>query len=73
MLLGYLEVYTFVNKTLNSHVGPTRLHEKFLCDGLFDWAFGDDEDDLNKALLQASDKFESKVMLVQQKEFHPCL
>ena len=47
--------------------------KNFLCDGLFDWAFGDDEDDLNKALLQASDKFESKVMLVQQKEFHPCL
>ena len=32
-----------------------RLHEEFLCNELFDWAFGDDEDDLSEALLQASD------------------
>ena len=38
----------------------------FLCDKLFDWAFGDDEDDLNEALLQASNGFVSKIMLVQQ-------
>ena len=38
----------------------------FLCDKLFDWAFGDDEDDLNEALVQASDEFESKITLVQQ-------
>ena len=30
-----------------------RSHEDFLCDELFDWAFGDDEDDLNEAFLQA--------------------
>ena len=49
--------------------------KNFLCDELFDWAFGDDEDDLNEALLhvQAGDEFESKVMLVQQQEFHPRL
>ena len=47
--------------------------KNYLCDELFDCAFGDDEDDLNEALLQASDEFESKVMLVQQQEFHPCL
>ena len=29
----------------------------FLCDKLFIWAFGDDEDDLNEALLQANDEF----------------
>ena len=46
---------------LDSYVGPMRLHEKFLCDKLFDWAFGDDEDDLNEALLQASHEFESKI------------
>ena len=34
-----------------------RLDENFLPDKLFDWAFGDDEDDLNEALLQASDEF----------------
>ena len=61
-LRGYLGVDIFVNKTLNLHVIPTRLHGEFLCDELFDWAFGDDEDDLNKALLQASDEFESKIM-----------
>ena len=43
----------------------------FLCDKLFDWAFGDNEDDLNEALLQASDEFVSKIMLVQQ--LHPWL
>ena len=43
----------------------------FLCDKLFDWAFGDDEDDLNEALLQASDEFVLKIMLVQQ--LHPWL
>ena len=45
------------------HVRPTctRSHEEFLCDKLFDFAFGDDEDDLNKALLQASDEFETKI------------
>ena len=32
-----------------------------LCDKLFVWVFGDDEDDLNEALLQASDEFESKI------------
>ena len=31
----------------------------FLGAELFDWAFGDDEGDLNEALLQASDEFES--------------
>ena len=30
-------------------------------DELFDWAFGDNEDDLNEALLQTSDEFESKI------------
>ena len=30
--------------------------KNFLCDKLFNWAFGNDEDDLNKALLQASDE-----------------
>ena len=43
----------------------------YFCDKLFDWAFVDDEDDLNKALLQASDEFELKIMLVQQ--LHPWL
>ena len=33
----------------------------FLCDKLFDWAFGDDEDYLDKNLLQASDEIESKI------------
>ena len=33
----------------------------FLCNELFDWPFDDDENDLNKALLQASDEFESKI------------
>ena len=46
---------------LNGHVGTTKLHEKFLCNELFDLAFGDDEDDLNEALLQASDNFESEI------------
>ena len=32
-----------------------------LCDKLFDWAFGDNEDDLNEALLQESDGFESEI------------
>ena len=32
-----------------------------MCDELFDWAFGDDEDDLNEASLQASAEFESKI------------
>ena len=32
-----------------------------MCDALFDWAFGDDEDDLNEALLQASDEFVLKI------------
>ena len=50
----------FVNKTLNRHVGPTRSHEEFLFDKPFNLAFGNDEDDLNEALLQASDEFESK-------------
>ena len=50
-LLSYLVVDIFVNKTLNSHVESTRSHEEFLCDKLFDWIFGDNEDDLNKALL----------------------
>ena len=45
-LLGYLGVDIFVNKMLNSHVGPTRLHEEFLCNELLDWVFGDNEDDL---------------------------
>ena len=48
-LLGYLGVDIFMNKTLNSHVGPIRSHEEFLCNELFDWAFGDDKDDLNEA------------------------
>ena len=34
----------------------------FLCDKLFEWAFGDDEADMNEALLQASDGYESKIM-----------
>ena len=35
----------------------------FLCDELFDWAFSNNEDDLIiEALLQASDKFELKIM-----------
>ena len=42
-----------------------------MCDELFDWAFGDDEDDLNEALLQASNEFESKITLMQQ--LHPWL
>ena len=46
-----------------------RSHEDFLCDELFDWAFGDDEDDLNEAFLQARAEFESKLRLVQQ--LHP--
>ena len=47
---------------LNSQVGPTKgSHEEFLCDKLFDWAFDDDKDDLNEALLQASGEFESKI------------
>ena len=33
----------------------------FLCNKLTDWAFGDNEDDLNEALLQASDDFASKI------------
>ena len=37
-----------------------------MCDKLFDWAFGDNEDDLNEAFLQASAEFESKLRLVQQ-------
>ena len=37
------------------------MHKKNLCDELFDLAFGDDEDDLNEAMLQASDEFESKI------------
>ena len=42
-------------------VGQTRDHTKiFLRDKLFDWAFGDNEDDPNEALLQASDEFESQ-------------
>ena len=54
MFLGYLGVDIFVNKMLNSHLRPTRDHMRnFLCDELFDCAFGDYEDDLNKALLQA--------------------
>ena len=28
---------------------------------MFDWAFGDNEDDLNEALLQESDGFESEI------------
>ena len=51
LLLGYLVADIFVNKMLNSHVGPTRLHEEFLCDKLFDWAFGDDEDDLKRSFV----------------------
>ena len=39
-----------------------RPHKNFLGDKLFDWAFGDEEDDINKALLQASDEFKSKIM-----------
>ena len=37
--------------------------KNFLCDKLYDRVFGDDEDDLNKALLhvQANDEFESKI------------
>ena len=46
---------------MSSHVAPMRLHGEFLCDELFDWAFGDNEDDLNEALLQAGDEFESKI------------
>ena len=61
LLRGYLGVDIFVNKTLNSHVVPTRWHGEFLCDELFDWTFGKDEDDLNEALLLASDEFESKI------------
>ena len=38
------------------------MHEDFLCDKLFDWAFGDYEDNLDEALLQASAEFESKIM-----------
>ena len=41
-LLGYLVIDIFVNKMLNSHIGPTRSHEEFLCNDLFDWPFGDD-------------------------------
>ena len=55
---------------MSSHVAPMRLHGEFLCDELFDWAFGDNED-LNGALLQANDEFESKSRLVQQ--LHPWL
>ena len=33
-----------------------------LCNKLFDWAFGDDEDDLNDAWLQAGNEFELKIM-----------
>ena len=61
LLRGYLGVDIFVNKMLNSHVVPTRSHGQFLCDELFDWAFGDNEDDLNEVLLQASYEFESKI------------
>ena len=43
--------------------------DEFLCDKMFDWAFCDNEDDLNEALLQASDEFESKSHLVQQLHF----
>ena len=39
--------------------------KNFLCDELFDWAFGDHEDDLKEALLQANDDFESKIMPCQ--------
>ena len=46
---------------MSSHVAPMRLHVEFLCDELFDWAFGDNEDDLNEALLQAGDEFKSKI------------
>ena len=50
-LLGYLGVEIFVNKTLNSHVGPTRACMKnFFCDKLFDWELGDYENDLNENL-----------------------
>ena len=59
MLLGYLVVDIFVNKMLNSHVNLWDCMRNLLCDKLFDWAFGDDEDDLNEALLQASYEFVS--------------
>ena len=54
--LGYLgvDINFFVNKMFNSHFRPTRDRMRnFLCDELFDCAFGDDKDDLNEALLQA--------------------
>ena len=47
---------------LNSHVRPTRLHEEFFVQWTVDWAFGDNKDDLNEALLQASDEFESQII-----------
>ena len=54
LLLGYLGVGIFVNKMLNSHVRPTRERTmNFLCVKLFCWVFGNNEDDLNKALLQS--------------------
>ena len=41
--------------------GIQEITRGILCDKLFDWAFGDNEDDLNEALLQESDMFESKI------------
>ena len=54
--LGYLGVDIFVNKTLNRLV-MSDLQEhmgNFLCEGLFNWAFGDDDEDD-----QESDEFDS--------------
>ena len=33
-----------------------------MCNELFYWAFGDNENDLNEALLQLSDEFETEIM-----------
>ena len=70
-LLGYLGEDIFVNKMLNSYVGPTEIARGLFVMNCLIGHFGDDEDDLNEAFLQASAEFESKLRLVQQ--LHPWL
>ena len=50
-----------------------RSHEDFCATNCFIGRFGDDEDDLNEALLQASSEFESKITPRATQQLHPWL